>query len=335
MKRLTAMLALLLLLTTLLTAAGAEATLAEWPWDQSAPNQIVHAGDWWYASTGLYGSPTASLAVGVSPQEMTTVYNSQGRIWGVLHATETHAAWVEAEDDTLSWMLHDRVSGETTAICSEAVTDGRPCFSVGLDAEDYYFVRVGAENRCELVRLNLHSGAQTVLPTPEDGVISSLSLEDGEITIACETRQGWYLIRLDSLTGEEVAREALPEEVDLVFYAEYAPRYRSYAIYYLSEALGETVGFHQQHGLNPVLSFAPHTYAYHDYVRLEDTHLLCTVKADRSGAVADNFITLDVHLLAREVAEYEGAIGFTLDDGRLLVLTLDPDNGRLLLEQAW
>lgn len=331
MKLMTRLLTLLLLLTAL-TAACAEEPLAAWPWGQSAPNQIVHAEDWWYAATGMYGSSTASLAVGASPDALTTVYTSQGNIWGRLQATSTHAAWVEELDGTLTWMLHDRVSGQTTAMYSEAVTDERPCFSVGLDADDFCYVRVSAEGRDELVCLHLATGEETVLPTPEDGVISSLSLVDGEITIACETRSGWYLMRLDSVTGEEIAREALPETVDLVFYAEYAPRYRAYAIYCLTETEGEVIGFHQQRRMSIVMSLSSHSYVYEDYVTLRDAHLLCTVKVERTGDVVANFITLDIDLVAKDVAEHMGAVSFLVDDGQLLVLTLDPENERVTLD---
>ena len=334
MKRIIRLLALLMLLTTL-TAACAEEPLAAWPWDQSAPNQIVHAGDWWYASTGLYGSPNASLAIGETPDALRQVYASQGYIWGVLHATPTHAAWVEEQDGVLRWMLHTRQSGETAAVYTEALTDGRPCFSVGLDADDFYYVRMDDEKRCVLVRRSLESGEETVLPTPEDGLIGSVSLVDGEVTIACETREGWQLIRLDSVTGEEIAREALPEDVDLVFYAEYTPRYRAYAVYCLTESDGESIGFHQQHRLNLVLTFSAHSWAYHDYVQLVDGHLLCTVKVERSGAVAENFMALDVDLVRQNGTEHKGAIAFTVDDGRLLLVTLDPENNRILLEEAW
>ncbi|MBQ2953556.1 MAG: hypothetical protein IJE07_08370 [Clostridia bacterium] len=333
MKHITRLLALLLLLCSV-TAACAQEPLAQWPWDQSAPNQIVHAGPWWYAATGLYGSPNASLAIGPSPDALRQVYASQGSIWGMLRATETHAAWVECLNGTFSWMLHTRETGETIAVYTEAMTDERPCFFVGLDEADLYYVR-HADNRIEVVRRHLADGTETVLPTPHDAIITSLSLDDGEVTIACELMDGMYLIRLDSVTGEEIAREALPEDVDYVFCAGYVPRYRAYAVYLASETEGEALGFCQNGQLSIVLTIGANSYAYHDYVLMADGHLIATMKIERSGAVADNFITLDIDLIGREMTEYEGAVSFTVDDGRLLLLTLDPDNDRILLEQAW
>lgn len=339
MKHIARLLTLLMLLTAL-TSACAEAPLAGWPHngDQPAPNQIVRAGRWWYASMGNYGSPTASLAIGPSPDELTTVYTSDGYIWGRLHATETHAAWVEEKDGMLSWMVHARETGITTVVHTEALDDGRPCFSIALNGALYY-VRV-RNGRSELVRLRLNddtslfNSRETVLPTPEDAIITSLSLNDySELTIACEMPEGFRLIRMNIL-GEEVARDALPEDVIMVFYAEYEPSDRVYALYYATEDAAEMIGFYQQRRLSPVMSLASHTYAYHDYVTLAEDHLICTLKIERTGAVADNFITLDVNLVTREAAEHKGSISFTVDDGRLLLLTLDPDHDRILLEQA-
>lgn len=338
MKHIARLMALLLLLTAM-NAACAEEHLASWPWDQSAPNQIVRAGRWWYAATGLYGSPTASLAIGPSPEELTTVYASDGYIWGRLHATETHAAWVEEKDGVLSWMVHERESGKTTVVHTEELDDRRPCFSIALNGALYY-VRV-RNSRSELVRLrltddtSLFTSREAVLPTPEDAIITSLSLNDySELTIACEMPEGCQLIRLNIL-GEEVARDELPEEVMMVFYAEYAPSDRVYVLYYAAEDAAEMIGFCQQRRLSPVMRLASHTYAYHDYVTLAEDHLICTLKIERTGAVADNFITLDVNLVTREAEEHKGVISATVDGDRLLLLTLDPDHDRLLLERAW
>lgn len=339
MKHIARLLTLLMLLTAL-TSACAEAPLAGWLWngDQPAPNQIVRAGRWWYASMGNYGSPTASLAIGPSPDELTTVYTSDGYIWGRLHATETHAAWVEEKDGVLSWMVHERETGITTVVHTETLGDGRPCFSIALNGALYY-VRV-RNGRSELVRLRFNDDAslfnsrEAVLPMPEDAIITSLSLNDySELTIACEMPEGFMLIRLNIL-GEEVARDALPEDVMMVFYAEYEPSDRVYALYYATEDAAEMIGFYQQRRLSPVMSLASNTYAYQDYVTLAEDHLICTLKIERTGAVADNFITLDVNLVTREVAEHKGAISFTVDGDRLLLLTLDPANDRILLEQA-
>lgn len=339
MKYIARLLTLLLLLTAL-TSACAEAPLAVWPWDsgEPAPNQIVRAGRWWYASMGNYGSPSASLAIGPSPDALTTVYTSQGYIWGRLHATETHAAWVEEKDGVLSWMVHERETGVTTVVHTEALEDGRPCFSIALNGALWY-VRV-RNGRSELVRLrlsddsSLFTSREAVLPTPEDAIITSLSLNDhSELTIACELPEGWRLIRLNIL-GEEVARDALPEEVTMVFCAGYVFEDRAYALYYATEDAAEMIGFCQQRRLSPVMSLSPHTYAYQDYVTLTEDHLICTLKTDRTGAVADNFITLDVDLVTREVAEHKGAISFTVDGDRLMLLTLDPENDRILLNQV-
>ena len=339
MKHIARLLTLLMLLTAL-TSACAEAPLAGWLWNgnQPAPNQIVRAGRWWYASMGNYGSPTASLAIGPSPDELTTVYTSDGYIWGRLHATETHAAWVEEKDGVLSWMVHERETGITTVVHTEELDDGRPCFSIALNGALYY-VRV-RNGRSELVRLRLNDDAslfnsrEAVLPTPEDAIITSLSLNDySELTIACEMPEGFMLIRLNIL-GEEVARDALPEDVMMVFYAEYEPSDRVYTLYYAAKDAAEMIGFYQQRRLSPVMSLASHTYAYQDYVTLAEDHLICTLKIERTGSVADNFITLDVNLVTREVAEHKGAISFAVDGDRLLLLTLDPANDRILLEQA-
>lgn len=333
MKHLCRLLALLMLLTTLLGAAGAEEPLAAWPWDTTAPHQLVHAGDWWYAATGRYGLPNASLAIGEAPDALTQVYASQGYVWGVLRATQTHAAWVEEQDGVLRWMLHTRESGETITVYTEPLTDERPCFFVGLDEADYYYVRIGAGNRNELVRRSLGSGEETVLPTPEDAVISSLSLVDGELAIACETGEGWFLIRMDSVTGEEIARDELPPDVVLVFYAEYSPRYRAYAFYCATEQ-EEGIGFCQQGRSSLVLGFSGSAWAYHDHVILSGGRLLCISKVERTGDVADNFMALEVNLIEKTVKEYPGAIGFLEDEGRLLLLTIDPENDRVVLEAA-
>ena len=91
-KRLALMFALLLNLCMM--SACTDESLAAWPAEEPAPNQLVHAGDWWYAAIGNYGSPNASLAVGKSPETMELVYESKGDIWGELTAAADYGQWL-------------------------------------------------------------------------------------------------------------------------------------------------------------------------------------------------------------------------------------------------
>lgn len=334
MKYITRLLALLMLLLTALTAAYAEEPLAAWPDDQPAPNQIVHAGEWWYASMGNYGKPDASLAIGTSPETLTTVYTSYGYIWGRLIATEEHAAWVEQLDGLLSWRLHTRESGETVVLHTEPVGDVRPCFSVGLDAQAVYYVRTDAANgTAEVIRRSLGDGSETVLHAP-GCPISALTLAGEELVIAQQAEAGWQLLRLDAENGDMTAQVVLPESIALIYSVDYEPDYDYYALYYYDAAGEEHASIYMRRQLLDVYTFVGYTYAYNDALLLQGTHMIWTVKNEVSGKVADNFCVVDVDLSTGSIVGHEGSFCFMLDGEGMLLLSFDTDNDRILLEQA-
>ncbi len=334
---------LIVLLTLLLVGslALAEEPLATWPDTEDFPTRIVHAGDVWYAHMGRYGENDATLAVGSSPDAMEIVYEADALVWGSMVATETHAAWMQQQGRLLSWMLYDRASGETGAVYVEAITDVRPGIGVALGADALYYIRTDTKaGTAELVRHDLATGEETVLHAP-GGLISCLTLRDEELMLAQQVEEGWQLLRLDAENGDETGFVQLPQSVDMVYAASYEEEYRAWILYYHDKAgfggASEYVGFYLQGKFNGMYDFGAggvYSYAVDDAVTLTGSHAVWTIKREASGRVVDNFVVLDVDMATGNVASYPGGYTFTLDGDALLVLTLDPENNRVVLEKV-
>lgn len=332
MKHLTRLLSLLLLLVCSVSAACAAEPMITWSGDSSTPARLVHAGDYWYATLGPYGQKDATLAIGPSPDELVPVYSADAYVWGTLAATPEHAAWVQEHDDTLTWMLHTRATGETVEVYTETFGDVRPCFGVALDEQAFYYVRSDtAAGTAELVRRSLADGTETVLYAP-GCPISSLTIRQGVLVLAQQAEAGWQVLRLDAENGDMIAMRQLPEDVQLVFTVDYDPLTRCYAVYYYDTSGREQVGVYIRNQLMSIYTFGMNSYAYDDAMVLVDGHLIWTVKRETSGLVADNFTVVDVNLLTGDIAEYERSTHFIVDGDSLLLLTINQEEKLVVLE---
>ncbi len=339
MKRMIALLTLMMLLVCPL--ALAEETLAVWPDSKAFPMRIVHAGNVWYANLGRYGQNDATLAVGPSPEEMTVVYEADALVWGSLAATETHAAWMQQQGNLLTWMLYDRASGQTDIVHMERITDVRPGMGVGLDGSAMYYTATDLKaGTAQVIRHDLATGEETALYAP-GCLISSLVLRGEELMLAQQAESGWQLLLLDAETGDEIGMVQLPETVLMVYTAVYEEAYRAWLLYYYDEkgAAGESeyVGFYRQGQLSGLYDFAAggvYSYAVDDAVTLTGGHAVWTVKREVSGRVADNFVVLDVDMTTGEISAHPAGYSFAVDGDGLLVLSLDPENGQVRLEQV-
>lgn len=332
MKRLTRLLALLLLLVCCVNAACAVAPMITWNAGRSAPTRLVHAGDYWYATLGSYGSADATLAIGPSPDKLVPVYSADARVWGTLAATPEYAAWVQEQNDTLTWMLHNRESGETVAVHTEPFGDVRPCFGVALDENAMYYVRSDtAAGTAELVRRSHADGTETILHAP-GCPISSLNIRQGELVLAQQAEAGWQIVRLDAENGDMIALGQLPGIVAMVFTVDYDHATDAYAVYYYETDGREHAGVYIRKQLLSVFTFGSRSYAYEDAMVLVDGHLIWTVKREVSGLIADNFRVVDVNLLTGDISEHERSMHFIIDGDKLLLLTINPDKEQVVLE---
>ena len=334
MKRLTRLLALLLLLVCCVNAACAVEPMITWNGDESTPTRLVHAGDHWYATLGSYGRADATLAIGPSPDKLVPVYSADARVWGTLAATPEYAAWVQEQNDTLTWMLHNRESGETVAVHTEPFGDERPCFGVVLDANAMYYVRSDtAAGTAELVRRSHADGAETILHAP-GCPISSLTIRQGELVLAQLAEAGWQILRMDAENCDMIAMKQLPADVEMVFTVDYDPATGGYAVYYCDDSGREHAGAYVGVRLHSIFTFGSRSYAYEDAMVLQDGHLIWTIKHEVSGLIADNFRVVDVNMLTGDISEYERSMHFIIDGGKLLLLTINPDKELIVLETA-
>lgn len=331
-KRLVLM--LVMALSMCMMTACTDESIAAWPGEESAPNQLVHAGEWWYAAIGNYGSPNASLAVGESPETMKLVYESKGNIWGELTAAADHAVWLELLGDDLRWLLYSREADETIVVYEERFGDVRPCLSVAVDEAAMYYVRTDySAGSAEVIRRAHADGAETVLFAPGCPV-SALRLRQGELIIACDAADGWQLLRIDAEDGSAVAMKQLPENVEMVYCVDYDPATLGYAVYYYDDAGKEHAGLYAYGELHSIYTFGEHSYAYHDRLELVDGHLMWVVKDEVSGMVADHFRMIDVDLVESNHTEHERSFSYCMDGDTLLLLTIDIDKEQIVLEKA-
>lgn len=334
MKHMIRYLAMLLLLTIPLSLAFAEMPVAQWSGNAPAPVQIVHAGEWWYASMGSYGKPDASLAVGPSPDEMTIVYESDAYVWNELVATSDYAAWMQQRDGELYWMLHDRLSGETTTLHQETISNVRPGVGVALDADAVYFIRSDlTAGTAELIRRSLADGTETVIYAP-GCPISTVKMETGELIIAQEAPEGWQLLRIDPENGDVIGLRQLPDNVIMVFRADYDPQLLTYAAYYADDTGREHVDLYVRGKVYDIFTFGSHAYAYNDRIDFSGGHLTWTVKNEVSGPVAENFRVVDINMLTGDIQEHLCSMSYCLDGDALLLLTMDVENELIVLEKA-
>lgn len=322
MKRL---LCLLVLLTTLLSAACAEAPLAIWP-KEHAPQRILHVGDCWYAMMGTYGGPDAELAVGPSPDALETVYQADAYVWSFV-ASQTHAAWTQrtAGDGTLEWMLYDRATGETTLVHSEPEGDVRPCFSIALTQDRLYYVRnEGSDGAgCVYVR-SLADGTDT--PWGEaQGRIGAIAVRSDMLVLVQQEESGWTLHVMDTSGRREYKALEMPERVAQIYDVDYDPSTGLFGLYYMDTENAEHAALLTWPRMYNLFTFSRGVYALGDNISLVDGHFRWTVQIEASGYVTDHYRVVDYDVLHNQPVEHLRSYWCAPAEEGLLVLSFNAD----------
>ena len=324
MNHLKRLIALLLLTMLTVTAASADTLLTSWPREHTA-RRIILAGDCWYAMMGAYGQPDAELAVGDDLDALTTVYEDDASVWSFT-ATQNHAAWVQCgTDNVLRWMLYDRLSGKVEEIWREAMTDTRPCFSVGLDENALYYVRTDSEQgTAELISRSLTDGTETALYQPERP-ISAMTLRGEFVHLAVNKPDGWRLVSANVVTRDAYYEHTLPDTVKLIYDVDYDASTGFYALYYLDTDGREHAAVLSMMRLKNLYTFASSSYAVADTLEIADGHLYWGVQMNWSGNVTDHYVVVDYDLVSNRPVEYARGYWFSLAEDALLVLTFGSD----------
>ena len=288
---------------------------------ETAPSQIIKAGEQWILLRSTYGGQNYTISVGEDSNPTNNIYSvGDVSIW-YFEANKNGVVWCEESQEFYTYKIYVFETQKVETVFQVAVDKGYQPQNIGIYLNTVYYCAINYDSQeVQVIAYDITTKATSDVYKVEFDEAKqpySINLENEYLSFVCSEQ----IKVLNLQNNETVFDSTLPETVKYVYSVSYDIKNDACALYY-NDNDSEDIGILKegQTEIASVFTFSQNHYAYQDKIECYDGHIYWIAQANVSGNVTDHYTFVDYNYSDNKPTEIDRTFSFYRNGSELYLL---------------
>ena len=310
--------------------------------EKNLPSQIIPNKKDYTVLISNYSKDYSKIAINDSLENLETVYTADQNVQITdIVSNEYYVAWFEFHETTKKTKInqlkvYDRKTKEISVIYTNEIKMEEKNFqlrNLGIDkTKIYYIVPNDQEKKSQILSYNMEDKTKEVVieylftnkSFPLNQSITYFQIKDSILTISYLTDNNVILEAYDLKAKKVIAKKDLPDNVLLVYSADYESQKNIFALYYKkndnTDGVG-IIGFDSfQISIKEIFTPKPTAVLYDDKIHIIGNNIIFNLQSNVSGYVSDHYEAVVYDYINDKPSSFKRCFYLTIDSDELFGL---------------